>query len=466
MYNCVVSDCSHAGFLLATRAGVLRLHPMGGFPYNQTMKQSVFLQSTRLFTRALIFILCLALFAGCSFAPDSDSGDILTDEDANAPDAAVVTETIPPERDIAIVQQPIDTLLANRDLAILFVNVGKADAAILRFGDTAFLIDTGSAESAPQLIAGLNALGIEQISAVFITHSHSDHLGGLDALSANYDIPIVYSPFYAESDKNGKGKIVKRAEKLALPHQELMAGDVMTVTDDVTFTVLGPLSLNETDDNDNSLVLRFDYGGKSFLFVGDMQFAEEQEIIASGAALKSDVLKVGNHGNPDATGDDFGMLVSPALAVISTNTTVDKDSANPRVYAALPDAQIVVTQDFPLGVLLTLDNSGEIALGNPAREPVERSVIVSGFDVSSQTITLTTSDTNAADLSGMILFSVRSDALLRFPDGTMLNNGESLVIGEGGDFTFKGEDKPLSKKKDNTVILYDRFGALISKLEQ
>ncbi|MEZ4628589.1 MAG: hypothetical protein R2912_11075 [Eubacteriales bacterium] len=55
--------------------------------------------------------------------------------------------------------------------------------------------------------------------------------------------------------------------------------------------------------------------------------------------------------------------------MISTNTSVDKDSANPRVYAALPDAQIFVTQDFPIGVLLTLDGSGEIALGNPAREP-------------------------------------------------------------------------------------------------
>ncbi|MEZ4628592.1 MAG: hypothetical protein R2912_11090 [Eubacteriales bacterium] len=55
------------------------------------MKQSVFLQSTRLFTRVLIFILCLAMFAGCLLAPESDSGDILTDEDANAPDAAVDT---------------------------------------------------------------------------------------------------------------------------------------------------------------------------------------------------------------------------------------------------------------------------------------------------------------------------------------------------------------------------------------
>jgi len=428
------------------------------------MKQRFYSNFTRLLPRVLSFLLCTILLAGCS-APFSEGN--LTDEDAASEsfDATPVV-TIPPERQPDVTAQPIDTLLANQTFAILFVNVGKADAAILRFGDTAVLIDTGSAESAPQLIAGLNTLGVGQISAVFITHSHSDHLGGLDALSANYDVPMVYSPLYSEADKNGTGKIVKRAEKLALPHQELMAGDVVAITEDVSFTVLGPLSLNEADDNDNSLVLRFDYGGKSFLFVGDMQFAEEQEIIASGANLKSDVLKVGNHGNPDATGDDFAALVSPAFAVISTNTTEDADSANPRVYAALPDAEIVVTQDFPLGVLLSLDDSGAIALGNPVREPAESSVVVSGFDVSSQTITLINNGATTVDLSGMILFSVRSDAVLRFPEGTMLAAGESLVIGKGGDFSFKGEDKPLSKKKDNTVILFDRLGTLVSKLEQ
>lgn len=430
------------------------------------MKQNVHLQSSRLFTRLLIILLCLAMFAGCSLAPENDPSDVLTDEDATAPETAVSTETIPPERNFTINQQPIDTLLAGRDFAILFVNVGKADAAILRFGDTAVLIDTGYAESAPQLIAGLNAMGIDRISAVFITHSHSDHLGGLDALSANYDIPMVYSPFYSEPDKNDTGKIVKRLEKLALPHQELMAGNVVTITEEVSLTVLGPLSLNETDDNDNSLVLRFDFGGKSFLFVGDMQFSEEQEIIASGANLKSDVLKVGNHGNPDATGDDFGTLVSPAFAVISTNTSVDKDSANPRVYAALPDAQIAVTQDFPIGVLLTLNDSGEIVLGNPTRNPTTSSIHVQDFEVDKQRITLFNSGDAPADLSGMILFSVRSDAVLRFPEGTMLAAGESLVIGKGGDFAFKGEDKPLSKKKDNAVILFDRLGSLVSKLEQ
>ena len=428
------------------------------------MKQGLYLNLMRLLPRVLALLLCMALLAGCSSAlPDG----AIADADAGSESLpATPVVTVPPERKPDVTAQPLDSLLAQQDFAILYVNVGKADAAIVRIGDTAVLIDTGSAESAPQLIAGLNALGIEKISAVFITHSHSDHLGGLDAVSANYDIPMVYSPFFSEQDKNGAGKIVKRAEKLGLPHQELLAGDAVPITNDLSIAVLGPLSLNEEDDNDNSLVLRFDYAGKSFLFTGDMQFAEEQQIIASGANLKSDVLKVGNHGNPDATGDDFASLVSPAFAVISTNTTEDADSANPRVYAALPNAEIVVTEDFPLGVLLTLDDNGAIRLRNPAREPGESAIAVEAFDVDAQTITLRNNGTTTVDLSGMILFSVRSDAVLRFPEGTMLAAGEPLVIGNAGDFAFAGEDKPLSKKKDNTVVLYDRLGTLISKLEQ
>ncbi|MDD4312862.1 MAG: lamin tail domain-containing protein, partial [Eubacteriales bacterium] len=188
--------------------------------------------------------------------------------------------------------------------------------------------------------------------------------------------------------------------------------------------------------------------------------------IASGTALNSDVLKVGNHGNPDATGDDFGALVSPDFAVISTDTLVDTDSANSRVFAALPSAQIAITQDYPIGVLLTLDDSGAVTLKSPARTASNVTVSVDSLDVSNQTITLINTGSSSVDLSGMILYSSRSDATLRFPEGSILAAGDSLVIGAGEDFAFFGEDKPLSKKKDNTVMLYDRLGSLVSQLEQ
>lgn len=428
------------------------------------MKHQTHVKLAQSSLRAIMLLLCTLLLAGCAVAPAEYA--LIDGDDSSESFAETPIVTIQPEREQEITQQSFDSTQIDEAFSILFVNVGKADAAIVRFGETAVLIDTGSAESAPQLIAGLNAMHVSQISAVFITHSHGDHLGGLDALSANYTIPMVYSAFYAEADKNGVGKIVKRAEKLNLPHIELKAGDVVPVSTDVSFTVLGPILLNTEDDNDNSLVLRFTYGGTSFLFTGDMQFPEESTLIQAGVDLKSDVLKVGNHGNPDATGDDFSALVSPNFGVISTDTTVDQNSANPRVYAALPSAQIVVTQDFPIGVLLSLDQNGAVTLQNPARGISSPLVWVYDFRTETQTITLINTGNVVSDLSGYILYSVRTDATLRFPDGTSLAAGETITIGEGGDFSFSNEDKPLSKKKDNTVILYDNFGALVSKIEE
>ena len=400
---------------------------------------------------------------GCT-ANESIVEDSPSEQSAHAAPASTFE---PPSNVATLLPASIaDGLPGKEGFALLYANVGKADAAILRVGDTTVLIDTGSAESAPQLVAGLNALEVTSIDAVFITHSHGDHLGGLDALASNYNISVVYSPFYAEPDKNGVSRIVKRAEKLGLPHQELQAGESIPVADGVSFDVLGPLSLNKEDDNDNSLVLRFSYYNQTFLFAGDMQFAEEQELIDSGVALNADVLKVANHGNPDATGDDFAALVSPSYAVISTDTQADTDSANARVTTALASSMIFLTQDFPLGLLVTFDSPDTMLLSNPARKDSALDVSIQSIDAEAQTVTLQNNGSSDADLSGCILFSVRSDALLRFPEGTLLPAGQTLVIGAGGEIAFPNENKPLSKKKANTVTLYDSLGTRLAQYEQ
>lgn len=425
------------------------------------MKMRLPTKYQKILPAAVAFLLALSLLFGCA-ANESVAEDSPSEQSAPAAAAPV---NVP--NTARLLPGSLEEVLPSKGgFALLYVNVGKADAAILRVGDTTVLIDTGSAESAPQLIAGLNALGVSSIDGVFITHSHGDHLGGLDALAANYSISVVYSPFFSEPDKNGVSKIVKRAEKLGLPHRELQAGESIPVADGVSFDVLGPLSLNKEDDNDNSLVLRFSYYNQTFLFAGDMQFAEEQELIDSGADLRADVLKVANHGNPDATGESFASLVSPSYAVISTDTQADTDSANARVTTALASSMIFLTQDFPLGLLVTFDSPDTILLSNPARKDSALDVSIQSIDAEAQAVTLENNGSSDADLSGCILFSVRSDALLRFPEGTRLPAGQTLTIGANGEVAFPNEDKPLSKKKTNTVTLYDSLGTRLAQYEQ
>ena len=419
---------------------------------------------TRLFTVLRLvsaLLLICAMLAGCAARPNKETpAGGYTPPETVSSNNTTAPQILPKS---TIAPLPLRELLPDgQSFAALFSNVGKADACILRFEDTVILIDTGSAESVPQLFAGLNALNVDAIDAVFITHSHADHLGGLDALAANYDIPVVYSPFFSEADKNGVGKIVKQAEKLGLIHQELKAGDSVSIAGDVSFRVLGPLTLNEDGDNDNSLVLQFSFDGITFLFTGDMQFAEEQTLIDAGAALLSDVLKVGNHGNQDATGDTFAAFVSPSVAVVSTSTAEDADSANPRVFSALASSRAYVTQDFPIGVLLTLVPQSGVSVSNPAKEPSTLKIVVESIDAANQSVTISNAGSADANLSGCLLFCEETGAALRFPKGTELVSGGSLTIGAGSSLSFPGNDKPLRKKKNNKVLLFDAFGTLVS----
>ena len=64
------------------------------------------------------------------------------------------------------------------------------NAALVSCGDTHVLLDAGI--SAKQITAGLAALGVtpRDLSAILITHEHSDHVSGLRVLSKRAGAPI------------------------------------------------------------------------------------------------------------------------------------------------------------------------------------------------------------------------------------------------------------------------------------
>ena len=66
----------------------------------------------------------------------------------------------------------------------------RGNSAFIRIGDTAVLIDAG--RNARALCGALSAIGerIENVSAIFITHEHSDHIAALELLAKKNDFPI------------------------------------------------------------------------------------------------------------------------------------------------------------------------------------------------------------------------------------------------------------------------------------
>ncbi len=350
------------------------------------------------------------------------------------------------------------------ELRVLFVNVGKADAALLQYDDKAFLIDTGAKVSAPALMGALNLFGVDKLDGVFLTHADSDHAGGLDALATNFPVETLYSSVFSENKKNGKNKIEGLARDLSLSQIELEANDKVPFSEGVCFQVLGPLVFDDRDGNDNSLVLKVTFFGRTLLFMGDAQFAGEEKLLQSGADLRADVLKAGNHGNPDAISEAFAAAVSPRYTVISTDTKVDEDSANERVLAALRHSDILLTQDFAVGVLVTILNDGAILIGDPPKPRIPSGAAITGVDLNTQTVTVRNDDADE-DISGFMILSQRGNEVFMFPEGTVMQSGQSVTVSTepGADHLWQGEAKVWHQEKQDSALLYDRFGNLLSK---
>lgn len=247
---------------------------------------------------------------------------------------------------------------ARGEVELLAASVGKGDALLVRAAGYACLIDTGKSSAQEQLERVLESCGVEALDAVFITHTDKDHTGGLKWLrKSGIEIRAIYASSYFPESSEKKHPAVKAAEKLGLEVVWLGAGDRVPLGDSgAVFQVVAPEAEIPGNEDDNSLVMLLDSPDGRILFAGDMELAEEEKLLSSGADLRCDVLKVPNHGDGDACGPGLVAACAPSVAVISTDSGEKPDTPDRRILKNLEAAgcKTYVTQDCTLGVRVTL----------------------------------------------------------------------------------------------------------------
>ena len=195
---------------------------------------------------------------------------------------------------------------------LLAADIGQGNAVLVRTATHALLYDAGPRYSLESdaghrvLVPLLRSLGT-QLDRVVLSHRDTDHVGGANSVLAMQPQADLWSSMEPDT-----------LLQPVRPVQRCQAGQHW-VWDGVRFDVLHPQGgAYDAPAKPNALscVLRISSGDRAVLLAGDIEEAQEAQLVADGVNLRADVLLVPHHGSKTSSSAAFLQAVQPTLALV------------------------------------------------------------------------------------------------------------------------------------------------------
>ena len=206
-------------------------------------------------------------------------------------------------------------------LTVKTLRAGDGEAVLVCADGYTMLLGGGSGMGAG-ICAQMLLSGVKHLNAAVAMGSEQAQIGGLPLT-----IKLMPPQYLIFQDSQTKGTAYNRLVTTANRSSRIQ---MLTPRQGLSFmlgrakvTLIGPARTAHTDERDDGLSVRIDYGNTSVLVMGAITAGGERELITSRVNLNADALICARGGSEEATCTEFVQAVSPDIALMT-----GKDAAN------------------------------------------------------------------------------------------------------------------------------------------
>jgi competence protein ComEC len=244
----------------------------------------------------------------------------------------------------------------------------------------------GRASTEKTVLRYLNALKIDAIDYLVVTHADSDHCGSLDKVLKYKKVVNAYLPLSTPDNDSEYAQFYAALlrKEISYIYTTRQLPNVCSGSETYPYQVsfLYPYGADKEEiidkgnfidsqkENDYSAVIWLDYFGCRALFTGDAPRAVEEKLVRDAQSglldertvdlSSTEILKVAHHGSEDATSAAFLNYLNAKTAVISCGAKNSYGHPTTAVLNRLNEQNVdVYRTDFKGHVTVTMKANGE-----------------------------------------------------------------------------------------------------------
>lgn len=212
---------------------------------------------------------------------------------------------------------------AERELRCTFLSVGHGVSVLIEApnGKT-LLYDAGCIDDARRPFRAVRhalwSRGKSSLDGIVVSHADLDHMNAAPKILDEIPTAGVFvSPSMLDETQAGVLRLLTAANRNHVPIQSIGRGDAVPLDANVSIQVLHPPAgkVYETD-NENSIVLRIRFAGRSILLTGDLEGAGLAQLMESEGG--DDVVMAPHHGGRKSNIPEFAAWAQPKTVIVCT----------------------------------------------------------------------------------------------------------------------------------------------------